>query len=352
MKAAVFTLTKNGVDIGKKILELYDDSRLYTLAKYSDESTVIYEDGFESTVSACFEECETLVFICATGIVVRSIAPYLRSKKTDPAVIVLDDNGKNVISLLSGHIGGANEETLRIAALLEANPVITTASDVNSKPSVDMIAKFNDLKLIDFEGAKYITAQMVANDDVAVINETGLRFLKGIGELDVLSSFEQIDQSKHRAVILISNTENIDKNDNESIPTVQIYPTNLVVGVGCKRGTEKDHIIEMITTTLKGLNKSLHSVKHVATVDVKADEVGLLDACEELGLELKIVPRESIIEIEDKYEGSDFVKESVGVRAVSEPCCELTAKAGQFILHKLKYSGATISVWEEYLDDK
>lgn len=351
MSAAVFTLTKNGVDIGKRILDLYEDATLYTLQKFSDESTVVYEDGFEATVSKCFEKCDTLVFICATGIVVRSIAPYLKSKKTDPAVIVLDDNGKNVISLLSGHIGGANEETLRIAALLEANPVITTASDVNSKPSVDMIAKYNDLKLIDFEGAKYITAQMVANDDVALINGAGFKSVKAIGNLEVLNGFEMLDTDKHRGVIYISNDENIDKHDNLDIPSVQIYPVNLVIGIGCKRGTEKDHIIEMIITALKGLNKSIHSVKHVATVDVKADEVGLLDACEELGLDLKIVSRESIMEIEDKYEGSDFVKESVGVRAVSEPCCELTAKDGQFILHKLKYSGATISVWEEYINE-
>lgn len=346
MKVSIFTLTNKGIELGVKLLDIYSDANLYTLEKFNSTIASPYKDGFKETIKSEFDNSDVLIFICATGIVVRFIADLLKSKKTDPAVIVMDDNANNVISLLSGHIGGANEETIKIAKLLNSNPVITTASDVNNKPSVDMIAKHNNLKLVDFLGAKDVTASIVNNEKVLVLDDYYKgQIIKGLGDLKVKSYSSDINYDDYDGFIVISNKNKVDYPTKKHC--VFLYPKNIVIGIGCRRGVSKEHILAMIEDALYDLNLSIHSIKHIATVDIKADEEGLISACCDLNLPLVIVSRKDILQIEDKYIGSDFVKNTIGVRAVSEPCAELTSADGKFLLEKLKVNGATISIWEE-----
>lgn len=351
MKVSIFTLTSNGIKLGSRLLELYSDANFYTLDKFNSNLASPYQDGFKETVSQEFNSSEVLIFICATGIVLRTIAPLLKSKTTDPAVIVMDDRAYNVISLLSGHIGGANEETLKIAKHLKSNPVITTASDVNNKASVDMIAKDNNLKLIDYKSATDITARIVNSDNVLILDDyhEKLGVLKSSYELDVKLLNDDLNLENYSSFVAITNKEKVDLISEK--PSVYLRPKNITIGIGCRRGVSSEQIISMIKDALFDLNRSIHSVKHIATVDIKSDELGLIEACNKLELPLLIVSRKDILKIEDRYIGSDFVKNTIGVRAVSEPCCELTSARGKFLLNKLKVNGATISIWEESFDE-
>lgn len=348
MKVSIFTLTAKGLLLGEKLLDIYDDARLYTLDKFPSNKAIYYENTFKEGVRDSFHSSELLIFICASGIAIRSLAPLIESKLSDPGVIVMDDNANNVISLLSGHIGGANYETLKVAKFLQSNPVITTASDVNIKASVDMLALNNNLLLKDFKMAKEITAKIINNEDLLVIDDyhESREDIRSIFDLPVI--FKDVSQGMtfddKKAYIIISNMERLNVK-NTSL--VQLYPKNIVIGIGCRRGTSSSHLLKLIEASLDKLNISINSIKHVATVDVKADEEGLIGACKILEIPLIIIPRSEILKVEDKYEGSDFVKEKIGVSSVSEPCCELSAGPGRFLIRKHKDNGATISIWEE-----
>lgn len=350
MKVSIFTLTRNGIEQARRLLEIYSSADCYTLEKFNSDIANAYELGFKETVKSKFYTSDVLIFVCATGIVLRSIAPLLKSKTSDPAIIVMDDNARNIISLLSGHIGGANEETLKIAKHLKSNPVITTASDVNNKASVDMIAKHNNLNLVDFKSATIVTADIVNNEKVLLIDDRSNKSNKlcETYNLDIKLLDESLTDKNiedYRSCIAITNKDNIEKIANKT--KVYLYTKNITIGIGCRRGVSSKHIVDMIKDALSDHNRSIHSVKHIATVDIKADEIGLIKACEELNIELLIVSRKNILKIENRYEGSDFVKNTIGVRAVSEPVCELTSESGKFLLNKLKVNGATISIWEE-----
>ncbi len=342
MKVSIFTLTAKGLLLGEKLLEIYDDARLYTLDKFQSNKAIYYENTFKESVRESFYKSEILIFVCASGIAIRSLAPLIESKLSDPGVIVMDDNANNVISLLSGHIGGANYETLKVARFFHSNPVITI------KASVDMIALNNNLLLKDFKMAKEITAKIINNEDLLVIDDyhESREDIRSLYDLHVIINKDnkKIETKDEKSYIIISNKERLNVK-NTSL--VQLYPKNIVIGIGCRRGTSSSHILKLIRDSLDKLNISINSIKHVATVDVKADEEGLIGACKILEIPLIIIPRSEILKVEDKYEGSDFVKEKIGVSSVSEPCCELSAGSGRFLIRKHKDNGATISIWEE-----
>lgn len=347
-KTIIFTLTKNGYELSKKISKLYFNSKVFTLYKYYDGFGNYYENNFKEEVKKQFYKNDILIFIMASGIVVRSIAELIKDKKNDPAIVVLDDNAKNVISLLSGHIGGGNEETLYIAENLKSNPVITTASDVNSKLSVDMLAKEFNLKLLDFNMAKIITSKFLDEEEIVFIVESSiLRNL--ILDKYKIKSYLSVSEAKFNKKnfdelykIIISNKkiEKIDK-------TIQLFTKNIVIGIGCKNNTLKNDIYNFILEILDKLKISKFSIKHISTVDIKKDEIGLIEASKELSDELIIVSREDIKLVEHKYKGSEFVKKTIGVNSVSEPCAELTSKKGRFLVRKEAKNGVTISIWEE-----
>ncbi|BEP28066.1 cobalt-precorrin 5A hydrolase [Helicovermis profundi] len=345
-KVAIFTLTRKGYSLGKKILNLYNNSKLYTLKKYSDDMNLIYDEGFKESVKKEFLNSDLLIFISATGIVVRTIAEFMVSKKTDPAVIAIDDNGNNVISLLSGHIGGANYFAKQIADYIKSNPVITTASDVNGKPSVDMIAIENNLILKDFEKAKLITSMFVNEEDVLCIcsDKTLSDTIQKKYNLKIIKNNELNNSLTKVGKLFITNEEIVEGCDE--ISSI-LYIKNLVIGLGCKRDTSKEDIISFIKETFKSNNKSLNSIKHIATVDIKENEIGIIETAKEFCRDLIIVSRDEIRNIQDRYIGSDFVYKTIGVRSVSEPVAELTSLEGRFLIKKKIKNGITLSVWEE-----
>ncbi|MCS5421657.1 MULTISPECIES: cobalt-precorrin 5A hydrolase [Psychrilyobacter] len=343
MRLAVITLTKKAMKKGVEIKELltptdrFKTIDVFALSKYSDDKTIPMDKGFKDTVSRIFDCYDSLYFIMASGIVVRTIAPLLKSKDVDPAVITSDEDGNFVVSLLSGHLGGANELASLIAENIGGLPVISTASDVSGSIAVDTIAMKLKAHLRNLESAKDLTALIVNGERVE------LRLPKNM--VVSLDSFYPGDQEKNikkdiAGIVAVSN--------RLDLKITQIIPRNIILGIGCRRGTPAETISKGIELTMKEFNLHMDSIKHLATVDVKADETGLLEVCEKLGKELIVIDREQIKPVQDNYEGSDFVEKTIGVRCVSAPAAYLSSnKNGKFITEKKIYKGMTVSIYEE-----
>lgn len=351
MRLAIITLTKKARKKGVEIKELLTPTNrfktidVFALSKYSDDKTIPMDKGFKDTVSRIFDCYDSLYFVMASGIVVRTIAPLLKSKDVDPAVITSDEDGRFIVSLLSGHLGGANELATLIAENIGGLPVISTASDVSGSIAVDSIAMKLKAHLRDLESAKDVTALIVNGERVElklpknmVVNLDSF-CPKGHFSLDC----EKTKNIKKdiAGIVVVSN--------RLDIKITQIIPKNIILGIGCRRDTPAETILDGIELTMKECNLHMDSIKHIATVDVKADEIGLLEACERLKKELIIIDREQIRPIQDNYEGSDFVEKTIGVRCVSAPAAYLSSnKDGKFIKEKKRYKGVTVSIYEEY----
>lgn len=321
MKLAVWTVTRgaglNGVEIKNKI----EGIDVFTLSKFKIDNSIQIEN-FTEELNEAFNKYDGHIFIMATGIVIRKIASLIKSKDVDPAVVVIDEGMNFVISLLSGHLGGANDLTQNLHEIFGLVPIITTSSDVTGKIAVDTLSQKLKCNLKSLEAAKKVTSLIVDGKNVE------------------LSLPKNICNENPEGVMVISNKENLE--------IVHLYPENLVIGIGSRRGIEKEKVYEFLIETLEKHNLSLKSIKHFATVDLKADEKGIVETARELGKELKIVSREEILTVEDMFHGSEFVKKEIGVKAVSEPCAYLTSsKDGKFIEIKAKKDGMTISIYEE-----
>lgn len=321
MKLAVWAVTRgaglNGVEIKNKI----EGIDVFTLSKFKIDNSIQMEN-FTEELNEAFNKYDGHIFIMATGIVIRKIASLIKSKDVDPAVVVIDEGMNFVISLLSGHLGGANDLTQNLHEIFGLVPIITTSSDVTGKIAVDTLSQKLKCNLKSLEAAKKVTSLIVDGKNVE------------------LSLPKNICNENPEGVMVISNKENLE--------IVHLYPENLVIGIGSRRGIEKEKVYEFLIETLEKHNLSLKSIKHFATVDLKADEKGIIETARELGKELKIVSREEILTVEDMFHGSEFVKKEIGVKAVSEPCAYLTSsKDGKFIEIKAKKDGMTISIYEE-----
>lgn len=321
MKLAVVTVTEKGVRNGLKIQEKIDCD-VFTISKFMKDKTFLIENGLQNFFEKNILKYNTFLFITASGIAVRTIAPFIKSKDKDPAVLTMDEEGNFIISLLSGHLGGANEAAKILGEITGAVPVISTASDVSGKIAVDTIAVKINGKLESLESAKKVTSLIVAGKEVCI------------------KVPENMENENTEGVILISNRKNIE--------IAKIIPQNIVVGIGCKKNKEAEKIINAVKDSFEKLSLCEESIRIFATVDIKENEAGIIGTAEYFGKELKIISHEEIKKIENNFETSQFVKKSIGVGAVSAPCAFVAGKGrGKFLAEKLKYEGITISIFEE-----
>lgn len=341
---AVFALTSGGAALAGDLAtnlgaHLYLPARLEnsSVSKRLPESTFFF-DYFRKTVSSLFSSYRGFVFIMAAGIVVRTIAPLLRSKYTDPAVVVMDEAGQFAVSLVSGHVGGANELAGRVAVTVGAVPVITTATDVRGKPAVDMLAKQLNCIPVPSGMVKEINRALAEGEPVRLSSRWAL-------PEDLTRGFEIARLSSARGWEVIIDRDVGPAQDN----TLYLLPRNLVVGVGCRRGVPGDVVIEALDSVFAGLPGGSNRVKIIATIDIKKDEEGIYQAAHHYGLPVKIVSRAAIKELAENYEESEFVKKTLGVGGVCEPAAIIASNRGRVIIPKRKIGPVTVAVAEERL---
>lgn len=328
MKLAIWSVTRGAGRVAKKIGEKIAGD-IYTLKKF-DIADTIQIKNFSEELERKFNSYDGHIFIMATGIVIRKISSLIKSKDIDPAVLVVDEGENFVISLLSGHIGGANELTYRVANTCSLLPIITTSSDVTGKIAIDILAEKLKCEMESLTKAKELTSLIVDGKRVDILLPDNVK----VGECKNSSG-----------VVVVSNRKNID--------IMRLYPKNLVIGIGCKRGTPKEEIKKAVNEVMEKHNLAYESIKKIATVDIKADEVGIIEFAKELKKELVIISREEIKKVENRFVGSEFVKKQIGVSCVSEPCALLASNGdGEFLEQKYICSGITISIYEEKFGDE
>ena len=323
---SLFAYSKKGIETARRIGEcLSGELRLYTVERLAGNgflpipkpSAPLYEEAFASS--------EALVFVSSCGIAVRSIAPYIKSKTTDPAVVAIDETGRFVISLLSGHIGGANALAERIAEAIGATPVITTATDTNGRFSVDSWAKTQGYTISDMDKAKAVSAAILEGDipiksDFPIVGELPAGLRTGDGETGIYITY---------------------RTDEPFENTLRLIPKCIVLGIGCRRGTPAKSIKNAVDTVLFDNGVDPRAVRSAASIDLKRDEAGLVEYCVENRLPVSFYSADELAAVKGDFTPSEFVKSVTGVDNV----CERAAMIGadELIIRKTAADGVTVA---------
>lgn len=280
--------------------------------------------------------------IMSCGIAVRTIASCINDKTHDPAVVVLDDSGKYSISLLSGHIGGANKLAIDVARAIGAEPIVTTSSDNHGIEAVDILAKRLGLCISSMEDAKILTAIMLNGGRVAVICDCD-ELKESIKDYK-LTSWGEFENEDLDGIIYIGNMFRLPKKPN--MPFVKLIIKNIVIGAGCKRGISMEKLEKAVDDILYKNNIDKLSVKSIATVEIKRDEIALCSLVEKRGWKLDLISLEEIKKVQHLFPKSEFVEKTLGVGAVCEPSAYIASNMGRCISHKSIASGITLCIYK------
>ncbi|WP_127529383.1 cobalt-precorrin 5A hydrolase [Paenibacillus kobensis] len=351
---AAVAITKHGVEKARGLAARFPGTDLYYMSKFArgdeaDKGYQLFEGSVKLILPDLFKKYNGLIIIISLGAVVRMIAPILEDKKKDPAVVVIDDRGEHVISVLSGHLGGANELTREVAAVLGARPVITTASDVQQTIPVDLFGRSLGWVIESFEHATPVSASVVNEERIAVVQETGepnwWTYEKPLPDhIRVYSNAKEAIAAKFDAALVITDRLLTSEEEADLLRNGVLYrPKSLVLGIGCNRGTAADEIESVITDTLADMRLSVKSVRNMATIDLKKDEQGLLDVCHQYGWRLETYTPGQLNEVA-LANPSETVFKYTGAYGVSEPAALLSSGASGWLLEKKKSGNVTISV--------
>ena len=334
MKIALISLTEKGMLLSGRLKSYFSEShelKRYCFFKHSDGDSAEFESIY-SVTGELFGRYDALVFISACGIAVRACAPYIVSKTSDPAVVVIDEKGNFVIPVLSGHLGGANRLAEVIAEKISAEAVITTATDSGKLFSPDSFAAANGLIITDMLAAKEVAAALVNGEKVGFYSDYPHSALP-----DELSA-----DGEYRTGIAVCA-------DTAARPfpvTLTLVPKNIVVGIGCKRGTPSGIIEKAVNDAFSESVVETSRICAAATIDIKADEKGLNDFCNVHSIPLHTFTAEELMTVEGEFESSDFVMKTVGTDNVCERSAVLCS-VGRLIIKKHSFSGVTVAAAEK-----
>lgn len=349
MKIAIIVITGNGARIGAKLLEDLPGSGLFVPPKCSDVAgcpVTVFSEELKVLIRRLWQEADGLVCIMASGIVVRLIAPLLQGKDRDPAVVVMDDAGKFAVSLLSGHLGGANALAERCAFLTGATPVITTATDVHCLPSFDMLAKEEGWVIDDLSRIKILNTLMLEDAEIAVVDPTGLveQYFSGRGRLSFHPDFLSALQSGAKGYLFVTNRRLPPQVQSPNL--LVLRPRNLVLGIGCNSGTTADEVEEVVSVNLRRLFLSIKSVRCIATATAKKEEPGLLAFAENYSLPVLFYESSELNAIQVPTPPSRHALNAIGATGVAEPAALLASKGGSLLLQKVKSGNVTLAIAE------
>lgn len=359
MNIAVISFTQNGRLLARRIAGYLEngnhnvsidmkcasskDSIKYTLSEWTDRQ---------------FQKKDALIFVGAVGIAVRAIAPYVRSKVTDPAVLVIDEKGNYCIPLLSGHIGGANELAAYICKGIQAIPVITTATDLNQKWAVDVFASKNGLHIQNMQRAKEISARILEGEKIGIEFQNPESTPDMEGRLpegiflwpESKSDYQECSRQEPDISIGIYKRPEYQR-------TLSLIPKAVTVGIGCRKGTSADQIESAVNKVLLREGIWKESILKAASIDLKAEEPGILEYCRRQKIEFSVYSADELRRVEGHFSESDFVKRTTGIGNVCERsavCAGDSGNQGQLIVRKQAEDGVTVALaareWRVYFE--
>ncbi len=337
-KTAIWVITPNGVGIAQQIQNHLTGTDVHISAKIKPEANDgLMFDKLSEVIKHKFEQYEAHIFIMATGIVVRMIAPFIQSKMDDPAVVVIDDQGQHVISLLAGHIGGANDLTRKIAKILQVDPVITTATDVNDKLAIDVLAKEKKLYIENPQAIKAVNMALLTDQQIRVHDPFAV-LQDGIPNSVSLTPDDRLKKDTAAAIYVD------DKQIDLPASVLVLRPATLVAGIGCNRNTPMEEIKALLNQTFLKYHLAETSLKRIATIELKADESGLIDLATTLGVSIDYFSRNELNRVEDIQTPSAMVEKHVGVKSVCEAAAILASQMGTLIVPKQISPNVTVAI--------
>jgi len=408
-KTAIWVITPNGIEQGIKLqFGLTQTNNFVKIDLFISES-IAYSypvpeqakifSKLSDTLQDNFNKYSSHICIFATGIAVRLIAPVLNSKLNDPSVVVLDDRAFYAVSLVSGHIGGANDLALSVANITGAKPVITTATDVNELISIDTIAKKNNLIIENPEMIKKVNMAFLKNNKIQISDSFNLvnPYIPDDFKLDK----NQENKKKYQNNVKVSCTDkdtkisdnvkvfcadknikisdnvkvfcadknikisdnvkvfctnkNIKISDNVkvfctdkdiTIPdnTLVLRPLSLTVGMGCNRNTSFKELFDFLVSCFKENKLCLKSISTIATTSVKKDEKGLLELADKLNISIIFYEKQELNSVKNIQNPSEMVQKHLGVKSVCEAAAILASQSKNLIIPKIIKKNATIAV--------
>ena len=321
MKIGIVALTRGGSMLARKLA-----------GKLGDATFVDRQGGQKvaEVIGDSWHRFDGLVCIMAAGIVVRAIAPLLRDKLSDPCVVVMDEKGRHAISLHSGHIGGGNDLAEKVAAVTGGTAVITTASDTLELVALDLWAEEQQLTAPDREKLTAAAAILVNRGELKLYTDVAV---------DSLPPGLSRAGEPGQADAIISNSTRFD-------PRAIIFrPRNLVVGIGCNRGTPADEFEDALAELFADLPVSRSSIRNLASIDKKNDETGLLQFAADNRWQIDFFPGD-LINTLTNLEISPAALKAVGAIGVAEPAALLSAKSNLLLSRKRKWKNVTMAVAE------
>jgi len=337
-KVAILAITKNGIQMSLKLKENFSDFEVFAPKKFSNNDRKIswYEESTSEKIVDLFKNNNAIICLFSLGAVIRLLAPHIKDKKTDPAVIVIDDNANFVISVLSGHLGGANELSNEIADKIGATPVITTAADVNKTIAVDLVGKEFGWKIEDDRNVTRISAFMVNKERIGVFQNIGKKewWKEKLPEnITFFSNMDDMKNSECKGYLIITND---DINNEEILKDAVIYRVpNLVIGIGLHWDTSKDTILNGITETLEKFRLRKSMIAKFVSIKKDKDVIGLIELGKEMMIPVEYINREELATISTPNP-SKTVQAFEGTASVSEAAA-IKSSNGELIVEKQKF---------------
>ncbi len=342
---AVWAITPKGAQLAEAIARKMPPADLFvTVELASDFERTHKFTRLKDAVCRHFLSFSAHIFIMSTGIVVRMIAPLIRNKTEDPAVLVADESGQYVISLLSGHIGGANALALKVAEMIQADPVITTATDVNRLPAVDVLAREKNLYIENFSAIKTVSMAMLSgapiylHDPYCFLSDD-FKAAKVLPFPEKKPAGKESPQKHVPAGVYIDDTK-IEVPDN----TLVLRPASLVAGIGCHRETSFEELQEFLFTIFSRFALAVRSLKCLASVDRRADAACLPALAEDLEIPIKFFAPHELNAVQTIENPSAMAKKHIGVESVCEAAAILGSHQGRLIVPKQSTKNITVAV--------
>lgn len=384
MKVSIISFTLKGIELSLKIKKAFsgeteEDLCLYTKCSHAEKSlterkltekNLAEKDLVESGLSYVeqpltewtgeqMKEHRSLLFIGACGIVVRAIAPFLTDKLNDMPVLVMDEQGRFVIPVLAGHVGGANELALSLAERMGSTPVITTATDLNHCFAVDLFARRNALHIVNKDGIAKVSSRILAGEEVTMAveeghlqeGEAGSTGRRGVpGEINGPEGIRLVSTESPVDVLVASASYGKGR-------LLTLRPKEYVIGIGCKREKAAKQIDDFVHRVLKKSGISMEQVAAFVSIDRKKDEEGILWMSSHYGIPFVTYSAEELQQVEGTFHASEFVKSQVGVDNVCERAAlRFSGPGGTLITRKQAEDGITAAIakrrWSVSFDEK
>lgn len=324
---AIISFSDKGTGLAKTIKSELQYSEIFSTREGEGIVTI---SSVKEFLSEKFDSYNSIIFVGALGICVRSIAPFLKSKKTDPAVINIDASASFVQSVVSGHVGGANDLCNRIARITGAISVVSTQSDVCELWSLDVLNEKYDWEIDCESSLNKIISAYINQENVALLLETrdkGTSFMESSKSdfVDVYYNRQDIDEEKYSIVIAVTPYIHEFK-----VPALYYRPKVLHLGMGCRKNCSEEGVVEYVKKDIQAKGLSYKSIATVSTIELKKYEPAIHNLVDGFGAELNIYTKDDLKDIE-VTNPSDKVFEVTGCYGVAESCA-LRSSDNQLVL--------------------